>query len=70
MFQTATNSDSAQKVLQTKGVGHYWDQLIQFLSSGGAEKNDDFVRLNLVGDDDSEEEEEEDGDATKDMVTT
>merc|ERR1712129_104723 len=57
MFQTASNSDTARKILQVKGVGHYWDQLIHFLS-GDKDYNDDQeynIRLNLLREDDDDD---------------
>jgi U4/U6 small nuclear ribonucleoprotein PRP3 len=38
VFQSCTNSDSARKVLESKGVAHFWDQTILYSKTAGSFK--------------------------------
>ncbi len=55
VFQHCETSAQARKVLKSKGVGHYWDQVLAHASGSG-----DSMHLKLVesDDDDSENEKE------------
>jgi U4/U6 small nuclear ribonucleoprotein PRP3 len=66
VFQACETSDQAQKVLRSKGVGHYWDQVLAQASGKGesfrlklADDSDDDGEGHDDNDDDDEEEEEE-----------
>jgi len=50
IFQHCETSDQAQKVLKSKGVGYYWDQVLAHASGRG-----DSLHLKLVDDDDDED---------------
>jgi U4/U6 small nuclear ribonucleoprotein PRP3 len=53
MFQSATNPTVARKILEAKGVAHYWDLCVGLVErkEGGGEEGMKF-RLGDVGDDD------------------
>lgn len=48
VFQVCESSDMARKVLASKGVGHYWDQLLSHVNDGGSSLN-----LKLIDDDET-----------------
>mmetsp|Transcript_15725 Transcript_15725/g.23142 ORF Transcript_15725/g.23142 Transcript_15725/m.23142 type:complete len:590 (+) Transcript_15725:180-1949(+) len=50
VFQVCENSDIARKVLKSKGVAHYWDQLISRVNRG-----ESSLQLKLVDSDDDED---------------
>jgi len=55
VFQHCETSAQTRKVLKSKGVGHYWDQVLAYASGSG-----DHMHLKLVesDDDDSDDEKE------------
>uniref|UniRef100_A0A7S4EJA1 Uncharacterized protein n=1 Tax=Pseudo-nitzschia australis TaxID=44445 RepID=A0A7S4EJA1_9STRA len=63
VFQHCETSAQAHKVLKSKGVGQYWDQLLAHASGSG-----DSMHLKLVDsddDDDSDEDNDDDNDTNK-----
>jgi len=50
VFQHCETSDQAQKVLKSKGVGYYWDQVLAHASGRG-----DSLHLKLVDEDEDED---------------
>lgn len=65
MFQTCDSSKAARKILEAKGVAHFWDQSLAFLKGknekfqfklGSSRMNDEKIMQN------DDLEEEEDGD--------
>ena len=64
VFQTCATSELARKVLEAKGVAHYWDQVITFAKSSS---NNSAVKFKLV---DREEEhlEQQRKDGDEEMV--
>ena len=53
VFQHCETSAQARKVLRSKGVGHYWDQVLAHASGSG-----DSMHLKLVDSDDDSDNEE------------
>jgi U4/U6 small nuclear ribonucleoprotein PRP3 len=51
VFQSCESSDQARKVLKQKGVGHYWDQVLQHASGRG-----DNLQLKLTSTDNQDDE--------------
>jgi U4/U6 small nuclear ribonucleoprotein PRP3 len=62
VFQACETSDQAQKILRTKGVGHYWDQVLAQASGKG-----ESLRLKLADSDDDEEDDDEEDNDTMDV---
>ncbi len=56
VFQTCATSDLARKVLEAKGVAHYWDQVITFARGSNS---DNVVNFKLLDRNLSNLEEEE-----------
>lgn len=54
VFQACETSDQARKILRSKGVGHYWDQVLSQASGRG-----ESMHLKLADSDDEEESEKE-----------
>jgi U4/U6 small nuclear ribonucleoprotein PRP3 len=50
VFQSCESSDQARKVLKQKGVGHYWDQVLQHASGRG-----DNLQLKLTSTDNQDD---------------
>ena len=62
VFQSCETSEEARKILHAKGVGHFWDQVLNYASGRG-----DKVLLKLThsdndGDDDDDDNEDESND--------
>ena len=58
VFQSCETAEQARKILKSKGVAHYWDQVLDFHQSG---RSSNTFKLRLTddhSDSDSEEEEE------------
>eukprot|EP00536_Pseudo-nitzschia_multiseries_P011366 jgi/Psemu1/205580/e_gw1.382.57.1 len=55
VFQHCETSAQARKVLRSKGVGQYWDQILAHASGSG-----DAMRLKLVDSDDEEDDDDDD----------
>jgi U4/U6 small nuclear ribonucleoprotein PRP3 len=53
VFQACESSDQARKILRSKGVGHYWDQVLSHVSGRG-----ESMRLKLADSDDEEDHDE------------
>jgi U4/U6 small nuclear ribonucleoprotein PRP3 len=51
VFQSCESSDQARKVLKQKGVGHYWDQVLQHASGRG-----DSLQLKLTSTDNQDDD--------------
>ncbi|KAG7365982.1 pre-mRNA processing factor 3 PRP3 [Nitzschia inconspicua] len=72
VFQACETSDQARKILRSKGVGHYWDQVLAQASGRG-----ESMHLKLADSDDDEQDmternldEDEDDDDDADMIDT
>jgi U4/U6 small nuclear ribonucleoprotein PRP3 len=53
VFQSCESSDQARKVLKQKGVGHYWDQVLQHASGRG-----DNLQLKLTSTDNQDDDDD------------
>ncbi|KAG7351881.1 pre-mRNA processing factor 3 PRP3 [Nitzschia inconspicua] len=73
VFQACETSDQARKILRSKGVGHYWDQVLAQASGRG-----ESMHLKLADSDDDEQdmternmdEDDDDDDDDADMIDT
>lgn len=55
MFQSCPTSEATRKVLEAKGVAHYWDQLLVHASSTG---NETYFKLGSTDTDNNDENDE------------
>ncbi|KAL3907586.1 MAG: hypothetical protein SGILL_008812, partial [Bacillariaceae sp.] len=62
VFQACETSDQAKKILRSKGVGHYWDQVLAQASGRG-----ESLHLKLADSDDDNEDDDDDDDDDADV---